>query len=120
MERSHPVRATAASPTRRLEGRRWPWVIVIAGGLVAKGAAIASLTHHRASWIALLALLSLTAFLRGAPFALALCVAPLLAVVVDPHPWFLGVAVGFGAFFVLLGLFLAIGTVLNLRDTRKR
>jgi hypothetical protein len=106
----------AASPTRRPGERRWPWVVVIVAAASVKGVVIANLFHHRSGWIALLGVLATVSLLRGRPLRLAISAAPLLAVALHPHPLLLGIAVGVGAFFVLIVLFAALGTALNMRD----
>jgi hypothetical protein len=113
---SHPVPAGGASPAHRPQDRRWPWVILIAAGVAVKGDALASAVHHRASWLVLLSLLSFVSLLRARLLAAALFGGLLLAFAIDPHSVLVGIAVGVGAFFVLIVLFAAIGTALNMRD----
>jgi hypothetical protein len=113
---SRPVPEGGASPARRLQDRRWPWVIVIVAAAAAKGAVIANVFHHRSGAIVVLAVLAAVSLLRGRPLWLAMFGGPLLAVALHPHPLLLGIAVGVGAFFVLIVLFAALGTALNMGD----
>lgn len=88
----------------RGRGTRWPWLIVaIAVGAV-KVEAYASLLDHRGALIAALvvALVASVVRLRPKPLLIAALVAALAATSVALHPAVVGVALGFGAFALLV------------------
>jgi hypothetical protein len=78
--------------------------------------ALAAVFHHRAEVIVVLGLGFVVSLLRGRPVAMAVTAAPLLALTLAPGSTLLGIAVGLGAFVLLLALFFAIGTVLRARQ----
>jgi hypothetical protein len=104
----------------RGRGTRWPWLIVVVVAGALKADAYASLIHHRAALIAALAaaLVASVIRLRPKPILIAALTAALAASAVALHPAVLGVAVGFGAFAVLVALFFTISTVLHARQRR--
>ena len=112
------ARVDSSSPITRARGARWPWLVgaVAVGAFKAEG--YASLTHHRAGLIVVLAIGLALSVLRPKPVAIAAFAAALLAFGLAPHPLGLGVALGFGAFAVLMVLFFAISTALHLRQRR--
>ncbi len=91
-------RAAAPGELRRAGPRRvgWPWLIVGVGlGLA-------------------------FSVLRPRPVGIAMTAAPLLAFTLAPRSTALGIALGLGAFMLLLALFIAIGTVLHARQDQDR
>jgi uncharacterized membrane protein (DUF485 family) len=80
--------------------------------------AYASLLHHRGSLIGVLAVGLVLSVLRPKPLAIAAFAAGILAFALAPHPVLLGVALGFGAFALLIALFFTISTVLHARQSR--
>jgi hypothetical protein len=103
----------------RGRGTRWPWLIVaIAVGAV-KVEAYASLLHDRTGVIFVLAVGLLVAFLRAKPVAIAVFAAGILGFALALHPLLAGVALGVGAFVLLIALFFAISTVLHARQRRR-
>jgi hypothetical protein len=81
-----------------------------------KADAYASLIHHPGGIIAVLAVGLGVAVLRPKPVAIAAFAAGILAFAIAPHPAMLGVALGVGAFVVLMVLFFAISTALHARQ----
>jgi hypothetical protein len=112
---SHPASKPLDQPRSR---RRWPWFIVGAVLLVAKSEGIAEASHHRSTLIVILALALVGAVLRPRPAVIAVTVAPLLALVLDPHPLLAGLAVGVGVFILLMVIFVGIATVMHARQAR--
>jgi hypothetical protein len=114
------ARAGSTGDLARARGSRWPWLIVVVGVGALKADAYASLLHHRASLIAALAAALVVSVirLRPKPLLVAALAAALLASSLAPHPALLGVALGFGAFAVLVALFFTISTVLHARQQR--
>jgi hypothetical protein len=113
----------AASGTVQRPGRpgtQWPWLIVLVGLGALKGKAVTELFHYRTALTVVLAVGLASSLLRGSPVAMAVLGAPLLAVVLDPHSVVLGIAVGVGAFVLLLSVFAAIGTLLGVVQDRDR
>jgi hypothetical protein len=102
----------------RGRGRRWPWLIVAVAVGAVKADAYASLVHHRGELIAALGIGLFAALLRTTPIAVAAFSAGILAVALGIHPVLAGVALGFGAFALLVALFFAISTVLHARQHR--
>ena len=78
--------------------------------------AYASLVHHRGGMLAVLAIGLLGVVLRPKPVGIAAFAAAILALALAPHPFVLGVALGVGAFVVLMTLFFAISTALHARQ----
>jgi hypothetical protein len=118
-ERSDRAVARAGSSGEivgRGRGTRWPWLIVVVGVGAVKIEAYASLLHHRGALIGALAAGLLAAILRTKPLAIAACTAGILGFALALHPALAGVALGVGAFVVLLALFFAISTVLHARQ----
>jgi len=101
-------------------GVRWPWMIVGVGLALVKANAAADLVHHRTGLIVALAAALAVSVLRTRPVGIALSGAPLLAFALAPGSTALGIALGFGAFVLLLALFVAIGTVLQARQAHDR
>ena len=90
------------------------------GLAILKAHAFMGLLHHRPGVIALLGLGLAFSVLRLQPVTFAVTAGPLLAFVLAPGSTALGIALGFGAFVLLLVLFMAIGTVLRARQLRDR
>jgi hypothetical protein len=86
------------------------------GLAVVKADGLAAVLHHRVEVIALLGLGLVLSVLRPRPVGIALTAGPLLAFTFGPRSTVLDIAVGFGAFVLLLALFIAIGTVLAARQ----
>jgi uncharacterized integral membrane protein len=86
-------------------------MIVGVGLALVKANAAADLVHHRTGLIVALAAALAVSVLRTRPVGIALSGAPLLAFALAPGSTALGIALGFGAFVLLLALFVAIGTV---------
>ncbi len=99
---------------------RWPWLIVGVGVALVKGDALAAVVHHRIELTVLLGLGLAFSVLRTRPVAIAATAGPLLAFTLAPRSTALGIALGFGAFLLLLALFTAIGTVLRARQDQDR
>jgi hypothetical protein len=91
-------------------------LVVAAGAL--KADAYASLLEHRAALISALAAALVASVIRQRPKPLwiAALSAALFASALALHPTVVGVAVGFGAFALLVALFFAISTVLHARQ----
>lgn len=83
-------RTGSSGQVTRSRGTRWPWLIVVI--------AVVSMVR-----------------LRPKPLLIAALVAALLATTLAPHTAVLGVALGFGAFAVLVALFFTISTLLHAR-----
>lgn len=94
-------------------------IVAIAVGAV-KVQAYGSLVHHRGALIAALAvaLVASVVRLRPKPLLIAALMGALVATTVAPHPVLAGVALGFGAFALLVALFFTISTVLHARQRR--
>jgi hypothetical protein len=101
---------------RGRRGGRWPWLIVGIGLALVKSNAIAEVGHHPSELIAVLGVGLAVSVLRTRPVGFAVSAAPLLAFALAPRSTAVGVAVGLGAFVLLLALFVAIGTVLQARQ----
>jgi hypothetical protein len=111
---AHPA---GEKPERtRRERARWPWFI--GGALLALGKAqgFAAVFDHRSGLIVVLALMLVGSVLRPRPALVAATVAALLALALDLHPLVAGVALGLGAFLLLMVLFVGIATVLHARQ----
>jgi hypothetical protein len=78
--------------------------------------AYASLLHDRGALISVLAVGLVASALRSKPLAMAAFAAGILAFALAPHPALVGVALGFGAFALLIALFFTISTVLHARQ----
>lgn len=115
-------RAAAPGELRRAGRRRagWPWLIVGVGFGLVKTNAISELLHHRVDTIALLGLGLALSVLRTRPVGSAVTAASLLAFTLAPRSTALGIALGVGAFVLLLATFVAIGTVLRARQDQDR
>ena len=102
----------------RGRGTRWPWLIVVVVFGALKVDAYASLLEHRAALIGALAATLAASVIRQRPKPLLIAAlgATLFASALALHPVLVGVAVGFGAFAVLVALFFAISTVLHARQ----
>jgi hypothetical protein len=81
-----------------------------------KAEALSGLLHHRGWVIAILGLGLVSSVLRARLVGIAMTVGPLLAFALDPGSTALGIAVGVGAFGVLLAVFFAVGTLLMARQ----
>ncbi len=113
------ARTDSSSQITRARGaRRWPWVIVAFVAAAVKGEGYTSLIHHRGGLIVVFAVALGFSLLRPKPLLIAGFAAAPLAFAVAPHPAVLGLALGFGAFVLLIGLFFAIATVLHARQGR--
>jgi hypothetical protein len=88
--------------------------------VLGKAHVLAGVIEHRASVVAFLAVALALSVLRTRPVGIALTAAPLLAFTLAPSSTVLGIALGLGAFAVLLALFVAIGTVLHARQNQDR
>lgn len=97
---------------------RWPWLIVVVVVGALKVEAYASLLEHRAALIAALAAALVASVIRQRPKPLLIAAlgAALFASALAPHPVLAGVALGVGAFVLLVVLFFAISTVLHARQ----
>jgi uncharacterized membrane protein YhhN len=104
----------------RGRGARWPWLIVVVAAGALKADAYASLLEHRAALISALAAALVASVIRQRPKPLLIAAlsAALLASALALHPAVIGVAVGVGAFVLLVALFFAISTVLHARQSR--
>ena len=102
----------------RGRGTRWPWLIVVVAAGALKADAYASLFEHRAALISALAAALVASVIRQRPKPLLIAAfsAALVASALAVHPNVVGVALGFGAFVVLVALFFAISTVLHARQ----
>jgi hypothetical protein len=119
--------APAGSPgsgevVARGRGTRWAWLIVVAAAGALKADAYASLLHHRASLIGALAVALVVSVvrLRPRPLLIAALLAAVVATSVALHPAVAGVALGFGAFALLVAACFAISTVLHVSQRRER
>jgi len=94
---------------------------VVVGVAVAllKAQALSGLLHHRVWVIVILGLGLLSSVVRTRPVGVALTAGPLLAFALAPASTALGIAVGVGAFGLLLAMFFAVGTVLMARQDRR-
>jgi hypothetical protein len=119
-DRSLARTESSSQITRARGARRWPWVIAAFAVAIVKGEGYASLIHHRGGLIVLLAVALGFSLLRPKPLLIAAFGAALVAFALAPHPAGLGVALGFGAFVLLIGLFFAIATVLHARQPGSR
>ncbi len=101
-------------------GRRrgWPWLIVAVGLAAGKAHAIAEVLHHRNEVIAVLGVGLAVSVLRIRLMSVAAATAALFALAVDPRSVALGIALGAGAFVLLVVVFFAIATVLHARQDR--
>jgi len=112
------TRPVSEPPDGSRSRRRLPLLI---GGVVlalVKVDGLAVALDHRSTLFAFLALALVGAVLRPRPVVIAATVAPLLALVLDPHSLLAGVAIGFGAFVLLMVLFVGIATALHARQAR--
>ncbi len=117
------VKRVAAPEQLRQGGRRrsgWPWLIVGLTLVVVKSEALVELLHHRVEVIALLGLGLAFSVLRTRPVGIALTAAALFAFTLDLSSPALGIVLGFGAFTLLLALFIAIAAVLHARQNPDR
>ncbi len=122
-KRSERAVARPESPGQvvaRGRGTRWPWLIVLIGAGAVKADAYASLVHHHGQLIAALGVGLFAAVLRTKPIAIAAFAAGILGFALALHPVLAGVALGVGAFVVLVALFFAISTVLHARQRHVR
>jgi hypothetical protein len=94
--------------------------LVIAGLALAlvKADGLAVALGHRSTLFVFLGLALVGALLRPRPVIVAVTVAPLLALVLEPHSLLAGVALGVGAFVLLMVLFVGIATVLHARQAQ--
>ncbi len=90
------------------------------GLALVKANVLTEVVHHRIEVIALLGLGLAFSVLRPRPVGIALTAAALIAFTLAPHSTDLGIALGFGAFVLLLAVFIAIGTVLHARQDQDR
>ena len=90
------------------------------GLVLLKAEALPELLRHRGWVIAILGLGLVSSVLRMRPVAVALTAGPLLAFALAPGSTALGIAVGVGAFGLLLALFFVIGAVLMARQDHGR
>ena len=104
----------------RARGARWPWVIVAIVASAVKAVGWATLLHHRATFIVVLAVGLGSSLLRIRLVLTAALLAVLLPVALAPHPVLLGVGFGLAVFVVLMVVFFAIATALRARDARPR
>jgi uncharacterized membrane protein (DUF485 family) len=95
-------------------------LIVGVGLALFKADGFAAVLPHRAAVIAILGLGLVFSVLRGRPAVIAMTAGPLLAFTLAPRSTALGIAVGIGAFGLLLTLFMAIATVLQARQDHDR
>ena len=116
------VERAAAPGELRRAGRRggWPWLIVGVGLALVKANALTEALHYRVAVIVLLGLGLAFSVLRPKPIGIAVTAAPLLAFTLAPRSTVSGVALGFGAFVLLLALFIALGTALHARQGHDR
>jgi hypothetical protein len=106
---------------RRVGRRRdWAWMVVGVGLALLKTEVLSGLLHHEIWVIVMLALGLVFSVLRTLPIGVALTAGPLLAFALGPSSTALGIAVGVGAFVLLVGLFFAVGTVLRARQDHSR
>jgi uncharacterized membrane protein (DUF485 family) len=110
------TRTGSPGQVTRARATRWPWAIVLVAGVALKAQAYASLVNHRGGLIVALAVWLGFSVLRFKPLLIAPLTAALLAFAVAPHPVGFGVALGVGAFVVLIVLFFAISTALHMRQ----
>lgn len=112
---SHPANEPVDRSASR---RRLPWFIGAVVLLLANSESIGWAIDHRSTLIVALALALVGAVVRPRPVVIAATAAPLLALALDPHSLLAGVAVGVGAFVLLMALFVGIATVLHARQAR--
>jgi hypothetical protein len=102
----------------RRSAPNWLWIVIGVGLAVGKGAEFRALLHHPWGWTVLLGAGAVGALLRGRLVTTAVFAAPAIALLVDPAAWLFGLGIGFGAFALLITLFVAIGAVLRFADLR--
>jgi uncharacterized membrane protein (DUF485 family) len=119
-DRAVAAQGSSGELVARGRGTRWPWLIVAIAAGALKADAYASLVHHRGQLIAALGAALLASLIRQRPKLLLIAGfgAALIASAVAPHPVLAGVALGVGAFVLLVALFFAISTVLHARQRR--
>jgi len=115
-ERAVALPGSSGDVAARRRGTRWPWLIVLVVIGALKVEAYASLVHHRASLIAVLAVGLAVSLLRTRPVAIAVFSAGILGLALAMHPFLAGIGLGLGAFAVLIALFFTISTVLHARQ----
>lgn len=91
-------------------------MVVGVGLLLFKAQALSGVLHHRALVLVILGLGVVSSVLRTRLVGVAVTVGPLLAFALDPGSTAVGIAVGVGAFGLLLAMFFAVGTVLMGRE----
>ena len=121
-QRQYPVVLEKKGDTEtklgRPRGARWPWLIVAIAVGAFKARGVTEVIHYRAGVIAVLALVLVGSVLRPRPVFIAAATAALLAFALAPHPAGVGIALGVGAFVVLMVLFFAIATLLQASGRR--
>jgi hypothetical protein len=95
-------------------------MVVGVGLVLLKAEALPALLHHRVWPIVILGLGLVSSVLRTRLVGVALTAGPLLAFALDPGSTAFGIAVGVGAFGLLLAMFFAVGTVLMARQGHDR
>ncbi len=97
----------------RRGGPRFGWFLVALAAAALKAEAVAKLVVHPYTLVGVLSAGVVASVLRARPAGLAITTAPLIALLVAPASIWLGVALGVGAYVLLMSLFVAIGTVLQ-------
>jgi uncharacterized membrane protein (DUF485 family) len=115
-DRAVARRDRSAGQLTRARGTRWPWLIAVVAVVAVKAEAYASLAHDRTGLVIVLTVGLAFAVLRHKPVAIGAFAAGILAFALAPHPVGAGVALGVGAFVLLIALFFAIATVLHARQ----
>lgn len=115
-------RAVAPGELRRGERRGVGrlWLIVGVGVALVKADVLVAVLQHRTEVIAVLGLGLAFSVLRPQPVGIAVSAAAMLAFTLAPSSTLLGIALGLGAFVLLLALFIAIGSLLHARQDQDR
>jgi hypothetical protein len=106
------------APRRSRKGPLWVvlGVVMVAGKASASANLLSGAFHHPRDMFVLLPIMALLSLLGRKPVGMALFLAPLVALVIDPSSPLIGIGIAFGAFLVLLAACVAIGTLLRLGE----
>ena len=101
---------------RRQPRRGWPCVIVAVVVGVVKSDGYRVVLHNRVGVMVAFGVVLALSVLRPKPVHVAVAAAALVALALHPQALVLGVAIAFGAFVLLMTVFVAVAAVLHARQ----